>query len=60
MHTSGSTGAPKAVRILTKSLVNYMQCKPGIHAIGETSVVLVASAATFDPSLGDIFRCVYF
>eukprot|EP00928_Gymnodinium_smaydae_P078912 TRINITY_DN62969_c0_g1_i1.p1 TRINITY_DN62969_c0_g1~~TRINITY_DN62969_c0_g1_i1.p1 ORF type:complete len:1010 (+),score=109.94 TRINITY_DN62969_c0_g1_i1:31-3030(+) len=52
--TSGSTGRPKGCVVAHSSLANYCCARNAIHAVGEDAVCLVASAHTFDPSLGDI------
>lgn len=56
--TSGTTGKPKGVRGTAQGLTNYAYAKNMAHRIGETSIVLGASAATFDPSLGDLISAL--
>mmetsp|Transcript_89411 Transcript_89411/g.239627 ORF Transcript_89411/g.239627 Transcript_89411/m.239627 type:complete len:815 (+) Transcript_89411:30-2474(+) len=51
--TSGSTGRPKGCICSTENLAHYMESSVAVRQIDRESVVLVASAATFDPSLGD-------
>ncbi|KAJ3382324.1 hypothetical protein HDU84_004373, partial [Entophlyctis sp. JEL0112] len=54
--TSGSTGRPKGCVVTLESLTSYcLDAKPSAHSISAnaTSVVFIASAHTFDPSIGD-------
>lgn len=53
--TSGSTGKPKGVLVSHRSFHNWCVVKNEPHGISSQSVVLIASACTFDPSIGDIF-----
>ncbi|CAE7947645.1 tycA, partial [Symbiodinium sp. KB8] len=53
--TSGSTGRPKGCMCSFHNLVTYCLAKNTIHQVDSSSIVLVASAHTFDPSLGDFF-----
>mmetsp|Transcript_68412 Transcript_68412/g.222554 ORF Transcript_68412/g.222554 Transcript_68412/m.222554 type:complete len:897 (+) Transcript_68412:70-2760(+) len=53
--TSGSTGTPKGVLISHRAFHNWCLVKNGPQGITSESVVLIASASTFDPSIGDIF-----
>lgn len=53
--TSGSTGRPKGCVCSFGNLLSYCKAKNEIHQVEEDSVVFVASAHTFDPSLGDFF-----
>lgn len=53
--TSGSTGQPKGVLVSHRAFHNWCLVKNGPHGITADSVVLIASASTFDPSIGDIF-----
>eukprot|EP00928_Gymnodinium_smaydae_P046308 TRINITY_DN30849_c0_g1_i1.p1 TRINITY_DN30849_c0_g1~~TRINITY_DN30849_c0_g1_i1.p1 ORF type:complete len:929 (+),score=226.59 TRINITY_DN30849_c0_g1_i1:118-2904(+) len=53
--TSGSTGQPKGVLVSHRAFHNWCVVKNDPHKIGRDSVVLIASASTFDPSIGDIF-----
>ncbi|KAL1519974.1 hypothetical protein AB1Y20_023458 [Prymnesium parvum] len=54
IYTSGSTGAPKAVSVTHRALLNYSREKPRVHQLEPASRVLVASAHTWDPCLGDV------
>lgn len=54
-YTSGSTGRPKGCLIPHRAFSNWCRVKNPAHGIDHNSVVLVASASTFDPSIGDIF-----
>ncbi|CAK9089729.1 unnamed protein product [Durusdinium trenchii] len=53
--TSGSTGQPKGVLISHRAFSNWCKVKTPPQGISRESVVLIASASTFDPSIGDIF-----
>ncbi|CAE7253525.1 srfAB [Symbiodinium sp. CCMP2592] len=53
--TSGSTGRPKGCMCSFHNLITYCLAKNTIHQVDRSSIVLVASAHTFDPSLGDFF-----
>ncbi|CAE7639266.1 ppsB [Symbiodinium pilosum] len=53
--TSGSTGQPKGVLISHQAFQNWCMVKNTPQSISASSVVLIASASTFDPSIGDIF-----
>ena len=55
IYTSGSTGKPKGVLMEHRGLVHYIVHKTALHRVAPESRVLMASASTFDPSLGDIF-----
>ncbi|KAJ3139894.1 hypothetical protein HDU90_008792 [Geranomyces variabilis] len=52
-YTSGSSDRPKGCISTHSALSSYCQAKNTAHKIMNDSVVFVASAATFDPSLGD-------
>jgi len=54
-YTSGSTGKPKGCLIPHRAFSNWCAVKNAGHGIDASAVVLVASASTFDPSIGDIF-----
>lgn len=51
--TSGSTGRPKGCICTHGALVAYCQAKNQAHKVDSSSVVFMASALSFDPSLGD-------
>jgi len=52
--TSGSTGKPKGSISSIHSLQHYIHAKNQSHDINHLSIVLLASAASFDPCLSDI------
>jgi len=58
VYTSGTTGNPNGVVCEHRSLVNYMRAKAKAHAIDANSRVLVASATTWDPAIGDAFSAL--
>jgi acyl-CoA synthetase (AMP-forming)/AMP-acid ligase II len=53
--TSGSTGKPKGCINEMRALESYCHAKNAAHSVTEQSVVFVASAHLFDPSLADFF-----
>jgi non-ribosomal peptide synthetase component F len=55
IFTSGSTGRPKAVACGRAALRAYARAKAAAHAVGPGARVLLASAHTWDPALGDVF-----
>ena len=55
VYTSGSTGTPKAVSVTHGALLNYAREKCRVHGIDRGARVLLASAHTWDPCLGDVF-----
>jgi acyl-CoA synthetase (AMP-forming)/AMP-acid ligase II len=55
VYTSGSTGRPKAVLVDHTALHGYCLAKATAHGLERTSRVLLASAHTWDPCLGDLF-----
>ena len=55
IYTSGSTGLPKAVVVTHRSVAAYCSAKQTAHGVQHTSRVLLASAHTWDPFLGDVF-----
>ena len=54
IYTSGSTGAPKGVACERRALLAYARGKTARHRVGARSRVLLCSAHTWDPCLGDI------
>ena len=52
-YTSGSTGRPKGCLLRHRAVLNYCLDKNRVHGVARDSAVLLASAATFDPNLGD-------
>jgi acyl-coenzyme A synthetase/AMP-(fatty) acid ligase/ankyrin repeat protein len=54
VYTSGTTGRPKGCVSSTVSLKNYITAKNQAHDISEGSIVLLASALSFDPCLSDV------
>ena len=54
IYTSGSTGAPKGVACERRALLAYARGKIARHRVGARSRVLLCSAHTWDPCLGDI------
>ena len=54
IYTSGSTGLPKAVAVSHESVAAYCVAKTRAHRVTRTSRVLLASAHTWDPFLGDV------
>lgn len=51
--TSGSTGRPKGCVVKHEALESYCRAKNAAYHVESDATVLVASAFTFDPSLGD-------
>jgi acyl-coenzyme A synthetase/AMP-(fatty) acid ligase len=54
VYTSGTTGAPKGCISSINSLSAYLDSKNIAHGITMSSVVLLASAVSFDPCMSDI------
>jgi amino acid adenylation domain-containing protein len=55
ISTSGSTGTPKLVMCEHKQLLHYLRHRREPDRITTTTRMLVCSAPTFDPSIGDTF-----
>ena len=55
IYTSGSTGRPKGVLVDHRALRAYCEAKARAHRIGPGARVLLASAHTWDPCIGDVF-----
>jgi amino acid adenylation domain-containing protein len=55
ISTSGSTGTPKLVMCEHKQLLHYLRHRREPDRITATTRMLVCSAPTFDPSIGDTF-----
>ena len=55
IYTSGSTGNPKGVVCEHGALKHYADAKLQSHDIDDRAHVLLVSAATWDPSVGDAF-----
>merc|ERR1719199_981836 len=52
--TSGSTGRPKGCIVCHQALLHYCLARNVVHGVDCNSACFVASAHTFDPSLGDL------
>ena len=58
IYTSGSTGRPKAVLVTHRAMRAYSFAKASAHGVvsaPDASRVLVASAHTWDPCIGDVY-----
>ncbi|KFQ31971.1 Acyl-CoA synthetase family member 4, partial [Merops nubicus] len=55
LHTSGTTGIPKIVRVPHKCIVPNIQHLKTIFEITEDDVLFLASPLTFDPSVIELF-----
>lgn len=54
VYTSGTTGIPKGCISSMQSLRHYIGVKNKVHELTATSIVLLASALSFDPCLSDV------
>ncbi|KAL1520506.1 hypothetical protein AB1Y20_022085 [Prymnesium parvum] len=57
-YTSGSTGRPKGVAVGADALLSYALANATAHAIGPASRVLLASAVSFDPAIGEAWTAL--
>ena len=57
-YTSGSTGLPKGVAVTQGHLKAYARANAQRHGICESSRVLLASAVSFDPSIGEAWTAL--
>ncbi|KAM9385290.1 beta-alanine-activating enzyme [Pholidichthys leucotaenia] len=55
LHTSGTTGAPKSVRVPHRCIVPNILHLRSLFQMSADDVVFLASPLTFDPSVVDIF-----
>ncbi|XP_074882522.1 beta-alanine-activating enzyme isoform X1 [Buteo buteo] len=55
LHTSGTTGIPKIVRVPHKCIVPNIQHLKSIFEITQDDVLFLASPLTFDPSVVELF-----
>ncbi|NWU74848.1 ACSF4 enzyme, partial [Onychorhynchus coronatus] len=55
LHTSGTTGMPKIVRVPHKCIVPNIQHLKSIFEITQEDVLFLASPLTFDPSVVELF-----
>ncbi|MEU4445608.1 non-ribosomal peptide synthetase [Actinosynnema sp. NPDC050801] len=55
IHTSGTTGRPKGVRIGERSVLNFVHWMVSRHSIGAHHRLAQAASLTFDPSVQQIF-----
>ncbi|XP_068042880.1 beta-alanine-activating enzyme isoform X2 [Anomalospiza imberbis] len=58
MHTSGTTGIPKIVRVPHKCIVPNIQHLKSIFEITQDDVLFLASPLTFDPSVVELFMAL--
>ena len=56
--TSGSTGVPKGVLCTHGAAAAYVSARAAAEGVGPRSVVLLASALTFDPHQADILSAI--
>ncbi|NXN78119.1 ACSF4 enzyme, partial [Bombycilla garrulus] len=58
LHTSGTTGTPKIVRVPHKCIVPNIQHLKSIFEITQEDVLFLASPLTFDPSVVELFMAL--
>ncbi|XP_053796427.1 beta-alanine-activating enzyme isoform X3 [Vidua chalybeata] len=58
LHTSGTTGMPKIVRVPHKCIVPNIQHLKSIFEITQDDVLFLASPLTFDPSVVELFMAL--
>eukprot|EP00977_Amphora_coffeiformis_P016939 scaffold5364_cov164-Amphora_coffeaeformis.AAC.37 len=58
VYTSGTTGFPKGCIASRNALDAYLEAKNKIHKVSVESVVLLASAVSFDPCFSDILATI--
>ena len=57
-YTSGSTGRPKGVAVNAGALRHYCNANAEAHGIGARSRVLLTSAVSFDPCIGEAWTAL--
>ena len=57
-YTSGSTGRPKGVAVSPAALCSYARANALAHGVGTRARVLLASAVSFDPCIGEAFTAL--
>ena len=57
-YTSGTSGRPKGVLVESRSLLWYARANAATHGVDEGSRVLLASAASFDPAIGEAWTAL--
>ena len=57
-YTSGSTGRPKGVAVAHGALQAYCDANAGVHGISARSRVLLTSAVSFDPCIGEAWTAL--
>ncbi|XP_071786439.1 beta-alanine-activating enzyme-like [Asterias amurensis] len=58
MHTSGTTGKPKIVRVPHQCIVPNIQDLSNTLGISEDDIIFMASPLTFDPSIVEMFMAL--
>ncbi|XP_033631783.1 beta-alanine-activating enzyme-like isoform X3 [Asterias rubens] len=58
MHTSGTTGKPKIVRVPHQCIVPNIQDLSNTLGISEDDIIFMASPLTFDPSIVEMFTAL--